>query len=49
MDRDWRMDGASVGLLTVHEVEDEAELVGRVEGVRHADDEGTVLEGGHGW
>lgn len=34
--------------LTVHEVEDEAELVGRVEGVGHADDEGAVLAGGTG-
>lgn len=29
---------------TVHEVQDEAELVGGVEGVRHADDEGAVLQ-----
>lgn len=31
--------------LTVHEVEDEAELVGCVEGVRHAHDERAVLPG----
>lgn len=32
------------GLLTVHQVQDEAEFVRRVESVGHADDEGTVLE-----
>lgn len=31
--------------LTVHEVEDEAELVGCVEGVRHTHDERAVLAG----
>lgn len=31
--------------LTVHEVEDEAQLVWRVEGVGHAHDEGAVLGG----
>lgn len=42
--------GANLGpghALTVHEIKDEAELVRRVEGVRHADDERAVL-GGHG-
>lgn len=32
------------GLLTVHQVQDEAEFVWRVEGIGHADNEGTVLE-----
>lgn len=32
------------GLLTVHQVQDEAEFVWCVEGVGHADNEGTVLE-----
>lgn len=31
-------------LLTVHQVQDEAEFVRRVESIGHADDEGTVLE-----
>jgi hypothetical protein len=33
-----------VQVAAVHQVEDEAELVGRVEGVRHAHDEGAVLK-----
>jgi len=35
-----------VQVAAVHQVEDEAELVRRVEGVGHADDERTVLAGG---
>lgn len=35
--------GSSHGPLTVHEVKDEAELVRRVEGVRHTHDERAVL------
>lgn len=31
-------------VLTVHQVQDEAEFVRRVEGIGHADDEGAVLE-----
>ena len=36
-----------VKVAPVHEVEDEAELVLGVEGVGHADDEGTVVAGAH--
>ena len=36
-----------VEVAAVHEVEDEAELVGGVEGVGHADDEGAVVAGAH--
>ena len=36
-----------VEVAPVHEVEDEAELVLGVEGVGHADDEGTVVAGAH--
>lgn len=32
------------GHLTVHEVQDEAELIGGVEGVRHTHDERAVLQ-----
>lgn len=32
-----------VEVAAIHQVEDEAEFVRRLEGVRHADDEGTVL------
>lgn len=32
------------GHLTVHQVQDEAQLVGGVEGVRHAHNEGAVLQ-----
>lgn len=32
-----------VEVTAVHQVEDEAELVRRLEGIRHAYDEGTVL------
>lgn len=32
-------------MLTVHQVQDEAEFVRSVEGIGHADDEGAVLEG----
>ena len=34
-------------VAAVHEVEDEAELVGGVEGVGHADNEGAVVAGAH--
>ena len=34
-------------VAAVHEVEDEAELVGGVECVGHADDEGAVVAGAH--
>lgn len=59
-DSDWLSPGAGVGRglralgvaqgwgLTVHEVEDEAELVGRVEGIGHAHDERAVLAGDAG-
>lgn len=59
-DRDRLSPGAGVGRglcapgvapgwgLTVHEVEDEAELVGRVEGIGHAHDERAVLVGDAG-
>lgn len=33
-----------LGLLTIHQVQDEAEFVRCVKGVSHADNEGTVLE-----
>ena len=36
-----------VKVSPVHEVQDEAELVGGVEGVGHADDEGAVVARGH--
>ena len=36
-----------VEVAPVHEVEDEAELVGGVEGVGHADNEGAVVAGAH--
>lgn len=36
-----------VKVAAVHQVEYEAQLVRRLEGVGHADDEGTVLSGGH--
>ncbi len=36
--------GGGGGHLTVHEVQDEAELIGGVEGIRHTHDEGAVLQ-----
>lgn len=35
-----------LGLLTVHQVKNEAEFIRRVEGVGHTDNERTVLQGG---
>ena len=36
-----------VEVAAIHEVEDEAELVGGVEGVGHTDNEGAVVAGAH--
>lgn len=34
----------SQGLLTVHQIQDEAEFIWRMEGIGHTDNERTILE-----